>query len=515
MKTLLVSMSRADTVYGTHPVRYAVLRGRDVLRQGQGPVDELHSVGASSIRLSLDSPANLTERVRLRALARRFVPVLVQRHLADSGVFTERFRFRGQVVWLRQGEAEVDVMAMLEDDAELAQELLPAQDRPLTHLVSAEAAVAALVGAATPAPVLVHWWHAGGLRTLGVRSGRVIWQRVQPAIHGKSDTPPEGWRTLLDAAASTAPLEFSGSHLQVLRLGTGPWAASGEWATNGSRELVQRVASLVRGLPSGELLAQPELYGLLFARRQQSLIVNGYRQRVTAWHWAPPVAALASLVGAVSLGAGIWWHALAGRDQASLQLDATTLAAQAQSLQQMRPPTEAVNALRSAAWRETALGANLRTDHFLRELLAQMPPGVQVQRLSMQRNDVANARLQLQNGQPVQTASARRTVRKRTDTQTASASSSSAAELSEVTLSFTQAAPHRRMPAAGEPSFQVELDIAVSGGYAGAKLTAEQLAERLTRLGRLSDTRLTFQDRGQLAPGARLQTRLTIAAGAF
>jgi len=31
----------------------------------------------------------------------------------------------------------------------------------------------------------------------------------------------------------------------------------------------------------------------------------------------------------------------------------------------------------------------------------------------------------------------------------------------------------------------------------------------------LSDTRLIFEDQGPLAPGARLQTRLTIAAGAF
>ena len=45
--------------------------------------------------------------------------------------------------------------------------------------------------------------------------------------------------------------------------------------------------------------------------------------------------------------------------------------------------------------------------------------------------------------------------------------------------------------------------------------TAEALAEQLSRLGRLSDTRLIFEDQGPLAPGARLQTRLTIAAGAF
>lgn len=519
MKTLLISMSRADTVYGTHPVRYAVLRGREVLQQGQGPADELPRLKAGSIRLGLDSPANVTERVRLRALARRFVPVLVQRQLADSGVFTERFRFRSRVAWLRQGEAEVDVLAMLEDDAELAQELTPAQERPLTHLVTAEAAVAAFVKAATRAPVLVHWWHQGSLRSLGVRDGRVVWQRVQPSIHARGDAPPESWRTLLDAAASTAPLEFSGAHVHVVRLGAGPWAAGGEWATNGSRDITQRLGSLFRGVSSADVLAQPELFGLHYVQRAQSLIVNGYRQRVTAWQWAPAVAALASLVGAVSLGTGIWWHVLADRNQASLQLDAATLTAQAESLQQLLPPTEALTALRSAAWRDTALGADLRTDHFLRELLAQIPSGTQVQRLSMQRNDAATARLKLKDGQPVQpvqpvqTASGRK-AGKPADTQTAQAPAVDG-QATEVALNFTPATPHRRMPVDGEPSFQVDLDIVLSGGYAGAKLSAEQLAERLTRLGRLSDTRLTFQDRGQRAPGARLQTRLNIAAGAF
>jgi hypothetical protein len=71
------------------------------------------------------------------------------------------------------------------------------------------------------------------------------------------------------------------------------------------------------------------------------------------------------------------------------------------------------------------------------------------------------------------------------------------------------------MPVAGEPSFQVDLNIVVPGSYASAKLKAESLAERLTLMGRLSDTQLTFEDTAAGTPGARLKTRLTIAAGAF
>ena len=514
MKTLLVSMSRTASAYGTHPVRYAVLSGRKVLSQGQGAIDEMAQQAGQSLRLSLDSPANLTERMRLRALSRRFVPVLVQRHLTDSGTYTERFRVRSHVNWLRQGEAEVDVLAMLEDDAELAHELLPSQERPLTHLLTAEAAVAALVGAVTSAAVLVHWWHVGGLRTLGVREGRVVWQRVQSFSVAQGDTAPAQWKTLLDAATSTAPLEFSGAHGQVLRLGKGPWVNEGEWASNGSRELVLKLQGLFQGLSGNEVLLQPELYGLVFASPSESLIVNGYRQRVMAWHWAPAVAASSALVGLLLLGVGLWWHTQAQRSLAVLQQEQRSMQAEAQALQKLKPPAEAVTALRSAAWRETALGANLRADRFLKELLTEIPTGVQVTSLNISRNGAAAERVRVADGQPVLQANAgnanpRKAQLAKKDTPAAGVQP---AALSD---GFTAGTPQRRMPVAGEPSFQVDLDIVVPGTYATAKLKAESLAERLTLMGRLSDTQLTFEDAPTGMPGARLKTRLTIAAGAF
>jgi hypothetical protein len=524
MKTLLVSMSRTATAYGTHPVRYAVLSGRKVLLQGQGAIDEMAQQGGQSMRLSVDSPANLTERLRLRALSRRFVPVLVQRHLTDSGTFTERFRVRSRMNWLRQGEAEVDVLAMLEDDAELAHELLPSRERPLTHLLTAEAAVAALVGAVTQASVLVHWWHVGGLRSLGVREGRVVWQRVQSfnvsaGNLGSGELDGGKWKTLLDAAVRSAPLEFSGLHGHVIRLGNGPWVNAGEWASNGSRELVVKLQALFQGLPGNEVLLQPELYGLAFASPRESLIVNGYRQRVMAWHVAPTLAATASLLGVVLLGAGLWWHTQAQQTLAALQQEQSTLQAQAQALQKLKPPAEAVTALRSAAWRETALGANLRADRFLKEMLSQIPVGVQVQSLTITRNGAAAERVRVADGQPVLQAKAgagngrkAQLARKKDSAKDPDAVSLQPAGFAD---GFTSGTPLRRMPVAGEPSFQVDLNIVVPGSYASAKLKAESLAERLTLMGRLSDTQLTFEDTATGTPGARLKTRLTIAAGAF
>lgn len=514
MKTLLVALPRPDAAYGALPAHYAIVNGREVVQHGQGVADELRDLKARSLRLSVDSAANVTERLRLRALSRRFVPVLVQRHLADGGYFTERFRVRAQVKSLRQGEAEVDVMAMLEDDAELAQELLPSRERPLTHLVTAEASVAALVGAVTAEPVLVHWWHAGGLRTLGVRRGRVVWQWLQPLSPRHGQGEDEAWKPLLESAASSAPAEFSGPHSNVIRLGPGPWMATGEWASNGSRERVQQIGSLFRGVPADEVLQHPELYGLAFAQRQQSLIVNGYRQRVQAWQWGGAVAATTAVAGALLLGLGAWWHNEASLQMARHQLESSRLAALAKTVNEQRPSAAALAALRSASWREKALGVNLRADRFLSELFAKVPHGAQVLMVKVQRDDAASERVRLKDGQPERVARAGRARQSAPQDEPVLAQADTLQRVS-VPLNFTPAVPTRRMPVPGEPSYQIELKIALAGGYSGAKLKAEQLAEDLSRLGRLSDTRMTFEDQGPLAPGAQLQTRLTIAAGAF
>ncbi|MFW2357539.1 hypothetical protein [Hydrogenophaga sp.] len=516
MKNLLVAMSRADTLYGTHPVRFAVVHGREVLQLGSGAADELGNQAGGSVRMSLDSPANVSERLRVRALSRRFVPVLVQRHLTDNGTFTERFRSRCRVAWLRQGEAEVDVHAMLEDDAELAHNLLPGSTRPLTHLITADAAVANLVRAATAEPVLVHWWHQGSLRSLGVRGGSVAWQRVQPVGDAADKTDEGVWKPLLDSASANAPAEFNGPHCLVIRLGRGPWAAKGDWASNGSRELVQRIAGLFKGTEPAQILLQPDLFGLAFADRHQSLIVNGHRQRVIAWQAAPVAAAIAGLVGAVLLGTGIWWHAQAEQRAAAQQLGVQDIVAQIKAQDAQRPPAGAVAALRSAAWRETALGVNLRADHFLDELLAQVPPDAQVLQIKIRRDDIGNERMGLSDGQPsASTKTARARAKREPVTQQADAAAANDLQPTSELVNFTPGAPVRRMPQAGEPTFAVDLKISLAGGYSGAKLKAEHMAEQLSRLGRLSDTRLVFQDQGPQAPGANLQTRLTIAAGAF
>lgn len=518
MKTLLISMSRADTVYGTHPVHYALLSGRRVLTHGQGQADEARQWLGRSLRVSLDSPANLTERLRVRALSRRFVPVLVQRQLTDTGAYTERFRARSRTNWLRQGEAEVDVQAMLEDDAELAHELLPTETIPLTHLLTAEAAVAALVGTVTPQAVLVHWWHTGSLRTLGVRQGRVVWHRSQPFGMQGAGAVGQHWKTWLDTATTTAPLEFSGTHGLVLRMGPGPWADTGDWASNGSRELLGRIERLFQGVALTDVMAQPQLYGLAFAGHSDTLIVNGYRQRVMAWHATPLLAGLAAAAGTISLAMGLWWHQQAQHQWVALRADQAVLERQTNDVKKMLPPGEAVQALRAAAWRETALGANLRTDRFLNELLQQMPRSVHIRRLHIARNGTAAERVRVVDGQPaldLTGQSPRRRNEAMAQKRQQDSTDFNLVPAAAKTPAFAQVAPVRRMPVNGEPSFMVDLDIQIAGGYARGKLEAEKLAERLSLLGRLSNTQLTFEDSPKQEAGARLNTRLTIAAGAF
>jgi hypothetical protein len=295
-------------------------------------------------------------------------------------------------------------------------------------------------------------------------------------------------------------------------LGKGPWVSDGDWASNGSRDLVTKLQGLFQGLASNAVLLQPELYGLAFATPSESLIVNGYSQRVMAWRWAPLVAGSVATVGALLLGAGIWWHAQASRSLADMQQEQAGLMVESQALQKLKPPAEAVTALRSAAWRETALGANLRADRFLKELLTQIPSGVQVKALTISRNGTAAERVRVVDGQPVLQADASDSGKRKTQV----AKRDVAKGVQPVAdTGFTSGPPQRRMPVTGEPSFLVDLNIWVPGSYAEAKLKAEALAERLTLLGRLNDTQLTFEDVSKGEPGARLKTKLNIAAGAF
>ena len=147
-----------------------------------------------------------------------------------------------------------------------------------------------------------------------------------------------------------------------------------------------------------------------------------------------------------------------------------------------------------------------------------MPADAQVLQLRIRRDDVGDERLRLTDGQPGDsTKSAGTTTRRETVTRQTRVQGPGAEGLQPASeaVVFKPGAPVRRMPQTGEPTFSVELKISLAGGYSGAKLKAEHMAEQLSRLGRLSDTRLVFQDLGPLAPGASLQTRLTIAAGAF
>jgi hypothetical protein len=129
---------------------------------------------------------------------------------------------------------------------------------------------------------------------------------------------------------------------------------------------------------------------------------------------------------------------------------------------------------------------------------------------------VGDQRLRLTDGQPdSNTKTARANTQRGPITQQARAPGADAPVLVSEAVMFKPAAPVRRMPQAGEPTFTVDLKISLAGGYSGAKLKAEHMAEQLSRLGRLTNTRLVFEDQGPLAPGAKLQTRLTIAAGAF
>ena len=460
--TLYAVLDRATVFDGARQIRYARMRRRRVLQTGICAVDELATLTCSTQRVALVSSLNYCQRVSLEVFRRSLVPFVARRQLEQDAVFSDRFRLRTELVSLREGKAEVHVVACLEDDAELAMDSLPVQHRPLTRLVLAESAVAALVGQVTREPVLVQWYRAGMLSSLAVTDSRVVWQRLQrvdaAAFFGASQ-----WRTVVERAAAAAPTGFSGAHALRMNLGDGPWRAEGAWADNGSRSLVEAIGKLFSGVPADEVLATPELFGLAFAPRQVSLVADDYGHKVRAWQMGRPAAALVACAG-LALGAtGLLAAAGAGRESAASQTEAVALASRYTDVQAALPSKVAIDELQKVLAMNDLIMSSVRVDHLLARLARMLPASVQLKRMEIGRVV------------PVGGSVAGGKTAARTD-------------------------------------FFVQLDFVLDGSYTDTRKTAEVMVARLAELGGLEGTRMDHVDDQlrNIGPAATFSTRILL-----
>jgi hypothetical protein len=444
-ESLYVVLDRATVFDGARQAEFAHMRGRRVLSAGVCPVDELATLASSTLRVAVVSPMNFCQRMSLDAFRRSLVPFVARRQLEQDGVFSDRFRLQTEVISVRDGKAEAYAVACLEDDAEMAMESLPVHERPLVRLAVPESAVAALVGRVTPEPVLVLWYRAGFLTCLGVSRSRVVWQRTQRVEHD-SFMKLDHWRAIVERAVAGAPVEFVAGHALRVNLGSGPWAQTGAWATNGSQSLVDRMSKIFTGVPPATVLRSPELYGLAFVPRAANLVMNGYGKRVRAWTWGRPVAAIAAVSGLALGGAGWLSSASAERTWGMAASMAAPLESRHAQVQASLPSDAAIKELQSALAMNDVLSGGMRVDQLLARLTRMAQPNVRLKRIDI-------ARAKSENGQR---------------------------EAKAMPVS---------VGAAPKNNFVVTLSFSIAGSYGESKKSAEQLVVRLAELGTLEGTR--------------------------
>lgn len=462
-------LDRATEVGGPRSVSYALLRGRRVLRVGVCPLDGLSSEGGRTMRVALASPMNYCQRVTLEVFRHALVPFVARRHLEQEAVFSDRFRLRTEVQSLRDGKADVWVLACSEEEAEVVMEGLPVNRRPLTHLVLAESAVAALLARATTAPVLVVWLHRGLLSCLVVSAGRVLWQRSQ-RVDTAQFLRSDDWRAVVERAAAAAPPEFATA--PRIQLGDGPWRESDGWAVNGSRFLVEAIGKQFSGVAPEAVLAAPELFGLHFLPSSVNLLMNGYAQRVSAWRWAVPTAAATAVAG-VTLGSiGLVTSLEAERLSRQLAATAAPLPARHAEVQASLPSAKAIAEMQKVLNINDELVSNVRVDHLLARLVRLLPAGVRLKRLEVVR------------------------ARGSSDGPRAKGSSSAAQPM----------------------QYHVNVELTIRGGYSASVPQAELLVARLAELGSLEGTRFTHahdQSRSGSPPVAAFSTRIVLNRAAY
>ena len=445
--TLYAVLDRSvATIDGTQQIHYVRMRGRRVLQAGICTVDELAGLKAQTLRVALVSPLNYSQRVSLEVFRRSLVPFIARRQLEQDALFSDRFRLRTELLSLREGKAEVCVVACPENDIETLMENLPVHSRPLTHLALAESAVAALVGRATSEPVLVLWYRQGLLTCLGVANSRVLWQRTQ-RVDAEKFMNTEHWRAMVERAVAMAPAEF----VLALRLnlGEGPWRQSNAWAVNGSQAIVATLSELFHGVPAESVLAAPELYGMAYVPRRVNLLINGYARQVQAWQWGVPVAALTACAGLVLIGLGLLNSYSAERVRTAALLEALPLVARHAQVLTTLPSDVAVRELKKVLDTNDVLSNSMRVDYLLARLATIVPPGVRLKRLeiSQVKKDKNGSVQQLTDARPP-----------------------------------------------GKNEFYMSLELALKGGYGESLSQSKLLVERLTELGSLEGTRFVHAE---------------------
>lgn len=309
---------------------------------------------------------------------------MVARRFIDAEMlFSEAYRLRLQIAAAGETDFSLRLAACAEIDCLRIEEGLPLETQPVRLAALEESAIAAVVANATAEPVEVYFARGERFVYFVAEAGEVRQRRldflpsdedgVKDALQRAELALSGGGWGIGDAAART-PLRI---YLGDLKSRSAQAEAQRDSA---SRGLERQLAALVSG---GDVLARPELFGLLWVKNRWNMLENAQVQRALAWQVALP-ASLA-LGGASLVLAGLALTHAVENAGLSRQLEGE----RAQVLRERdvlmgRVPDQAVQARFSEFFGLLQQrNQQVRVDRLLAWVTQELPPGVVIRSISI------------------------------------------------------------------------------------------------------------------------------------
>lgn len=272
-------------------VRYAILKGRRVVSEAECEVHELARLGGWQMRASFFSRGAYFDRTPSQTDNPRLAAVVARRFIDGEMLFSEAYRLRLQVVTAGETDFNLRLAACAEIDCMRIEEGLPLDSQPVRLASLEESAIAALVANATSDPVQVYFARGERFVYFVAEAGEVrqrrldflpadedgikdALQRAELALSGGG-----GWG-LSDAAERNPLRVYLGD---LAKRSASPEAQR----DSASRSIERQLAALING---GDVLARPELYGLLWVKNRWNMLENAQVQRAVAWQAALPAS---------------------------------------------------------------------------------------------------------------------------------------------------------------------------------------------------------------------------------
>jgi len=369
---------------GVERVRYVLLRGQTVLKEGECALAQLPSAGAP-LRAAVLARSSYFERAEAEVKSTKMLPFQARRLVDAALAFSEPYRLRFQA----SGSAarkELALLALAESDYSLALQSLGPRAPDCERLALVESALAALLAQETPEPAALLWQRGPHLLALVVEKGRVYFKLLDRGGEAAPELSVrlERARAALQAAARRLYPERELSLLLALGelaeqpepLRTGAGGADAAASAALEARLQRR---FVAAQPKAVLL-WPELYGLPSVALAFDLLEPQRHQVAQARQAAWALGALLAVAAVPLAGLAFWNHAQWQQLAATHEAQRSALEAQAAALQARLPSAEQLAVLE----RQLRPGPTL-TDFRIDSLLAWVsqitPPGATIRHL--------------------------------------------------------------------------------------------------------------------------------------